>query len=207
MGLNGVGHIEHAVNGRPARGEIVSGDVARVRMVDGYAVAGIADVLGHGPAAHEVAKKISTFMLDDAEPDTADTLNRLDTLLQGTVGAAVAFCSVELSSGRVSYAGVGNITVRCIWPAVTAGSSFVPRDGIVGASTARRHIHMGAKNRLTLEQESVLLLYTDGIRSSLMSSGHPGLASSDMTFVARTVVENFGLEHDDATCLAVRYQP
>jgi serine/threonine protein phosphatase PrpC len=60
---------------------------------------------------------------------------------------------------------------------------------------------------LQLEAGDLLLLTTDGVKERFSVEDYPGLLGDTPAVVARQVVQRFGKEHDDATCIAVRYQP
>ena len=74
--------------------------------------------------------------------------------------------------------------------------------GIVGGSARSPRV-----GRLELAASDVVLLYTDGIRDHFELAEYPQLLTHDVVTIARRVVERFGKSHDDAACLAIRYEP
>jgi serine phosphatase RsbU (regulator of sigma subunit) len=60
---------------------------------------------------------------------------------------------------------------------------------------------------LELEAGDLIVLYTDGVRDRFTSDDYPALFHHTPKDVARTIVERFGKDYDDAACIAVRYCP
>src|SRR5262249_16615215 len=102
-------------------------------------------------------------------------------------------------TGRLRYVGIGNTRLRRFGAAETG---LVSRDGTVG-----RYVRTPREQCLQLEASDLVLLTTDGGREHFGPEGYPGLLGDSPAVVARSVVERFGREHDDATCIAVRYRP
>ncbi len=63
------------------------------------------------------------------------------------------------------------------------------------------------QQNLNLGPSDVVLLYTDGVSDRFEVDQYPQLLYESAMSIARTVVQRFGKAHDDATCLALRYQP
>jgi hypothetical protein len=59
---------------------------------------------------------------------------------------------------------------------------------------------------MRLGRSDVLLLYTDGVRSSFKLDEYPQLQYESAATIARNVVERFGRSYDDATCIVLRYK-
>jgi serine phosphatase RsbU (regulator of sigma subunit) len=190
---------EQGVFLRPCQGEIVTGDTAlSVRQSDGLFLA-IADVLGHGPEAHAVAERIAAFLREHAGPDLTGLMGRLHHHLRGTLGAAVGLGFMDGDTGRLRYVGLGNTRLRRFGSAETR---LISSDGTVGGQMRGLR-----EEHLQLASGDVLLLTTDGVREHFGLDDYPGLLGDSAVVVARLVVQHFGKDHDDATCLAVRYRP
>ena len=186
----------------PARGEVVAGDVGIYLEAGGYALAGVADVLGHGPRANQVAQRVHRFLHARFDADLLVTLRGLDEHLRGTIGAAVALCGIDLATGAGSHIALGNVTTR--W--LPGGREFVSRDGCVGAPGTPSRLREGVTTSFQLQDDDLLMMFSDGIRSGVRRATEPGIASSDAGVVAETVVSNYARGHDDAICLAMRYR-
>jgi hypothetical protein len=59
---------------------------------------------------------------------------------------------------------------------------------------------------LKLTSRGVLLLYTDGVRSSFKLDDYAQLLYESASHISKKVVERFRRSYDDATCLAVRFK-
>lgn len=185
-----------AWHGRPCTGETLSGDAAVIVEREGGLLLAIVDALGHGIAAHEVARQAVATLRSHAGPDVAALLRKVHEGLRGTLGAAVGVCWLDLASGLASWTAVGNVMLRTIGPLATR---LVGADGLVGHALPTPRV-------TTLRPDAVdlLLLTTDGIREHVTPEDYPGLLGDSAGFAARQVVTRFGREHDDATCIALR---
>ena len=81
---------------RPRVGYRHAGDAAIIAAYGGKLLAGIVDVLGHGPEAHEVAMKAKHFLDNGPEPDDPlEPLKGLHDTLKGTRGAAAGLAVLD----------------------------------------------------------------------------------------------------------------
>ena len=188
--------IQHFSVNRPCPGERVSGDAAFLRPVQGGWFAAVVDVLGHGPEAHELAEEIVAWLERNAQGNVVHTMERLHERLKGTRGAAAGLCFIT-ESGKLEYVGTGNPTIRRFGSAETR---LVARDGVVGHQMRTPHLQ-----DLELEPGDLVLLYSDGVSDRFRLQDYPAIVRHDPPVVARSVVRRFGKDHDDATCMALRY--
>ena len=77
---------------------------------------------------------------------------------------------------------------------------LVSRDGVVG-----QNIRTPLPQHLQLEPGELIVLYTDGVSDRFTSDDYPGVVRHAPKEVASNIVERFGKDHDDAACIAVRY--
>lgn len=189
--------IQHASLVRPCRGEWVSGDAAVIRPLEGGLFAAIVDVLGHGAEAHELARVIDAFLERNGCSDVSGLMTRLHEHVKGSRGAAVGLCSVECSSGLVSYVGTGNTVLRRFG---SADTRLVSQDGVLG-----QNMRTPRRQTLQLEGGDLIVLYTDGVSDRFTADDYPGVYRHAPKEVVATLVKRFGKDHDDAGCIAVRY--
>jgi len=189
--------LGHSSEVRPCRGERVSGDAAVVRPIEKGLFAGIVDVLGHGLEAHELACEIDAYLTRYGSSDIPGLITRLHGHLKGTRGAAAGLCTIDASTGRVLYAGIGNTVLRRFGQTDTR---LVSQDGVLG-----QNMRTPQPQTLQLEARDLIVLYTDGVRDRFTSDDYPGVFRHAPKEVARTIVERFGKDYDDAACIAVRY--
>ena len=169
------------------------------RLLDNRLFVAIIDVLGHGPEAHELTTVITTYLERYANTDVTGVMTRLHQHLQGTRGAVAGLCVIDTASGRIDYAGIGNTTLRRFGNTETR---LVSRDGVLGQNM-RTPLHQ----TLQLEPGELVVLYTDGVSDRFTVDDYPGILHHPAAEVAANIVQRFGKGHDDAGCIAVRYQP
>ena len=193
-----VGNLSIASFGRPCLGERLSGDAAFIDERDGRVCLAILDGLGHGPSAHQVVQRALELLRLGWSPDPAATLRTLHEALRGTLGMAAGLGVLDVTSGELAYAGVGN-TVCCKLGVETQRLFSV--EGIVGS-----HMRPPVSRSLRLDRDEVLLLYTDGLSERIDAKQYPQLWGHRAPAIARNLVMRFGKDHDDATCMVVRYE-
>ena len=193
-----VDELEYASVARPCFGELVSGDAAIVQTRNDTLFLAMVDVLGHGVNAYELAVQIRNFLENEWQNDVTSTLLQLHDTIRGSIGAAAGLASLDLSSGRLRYTGVGNTVIRKF-----GGSSIrLPStDGVIGTRMRSPREH-----ELQLKKTDVLTFYTDGIKDRFELEEYPQLIYDSPRSVARKIVRNYGKQFDDATCLVVRYK-
>ncbi|HXX67332.1 MAG TPA: SpoIIE family protein phosphatase [Polyangiaceae bacterium] len=185
------------VYGRPCPGETCSGDDAAFVREGDVLTFGVADGLGHGESAREASTRAVRLLAWDPRPTPSELLAACDRSLRGTRGAVMTAAMLS-ASGEFSVAGIGNVAARVygVGPAWRfGGSSFV-----LGST--------GSLPRITTEDyrldgRDVLLLFTDGIRSSLDLGGDFDLLREHPVIIAQRVVERFAREDDDVLVMAV----
>ncbi len=190
--------VEYAKVNRPHYYEHVSGDAAVIRQKDHLLLAAIVDVLGHGPEAHDVAAEAEKFLMAHWSDSVVGLMNQLHQHLAGSRGAGAGLCLVNRRSGLLRYTGIGNTVIRRF------GSSELrlpSRAGIIG--NGRRS---PKEEQMTLTPGDVVLLYTDGVKDRFQLNDYPQLLHHTAESIARTVIQRFGKDHDDATCIALRYE-
>ncbi|MCF1647638.1 SpoIIE family protein phosphatase, partial [Streptomyces indiaensis] len=152
-----------------------AGDRVTLMLVDG---------LGHGPEAARASSAAVTALYRWADLSPADALRRLHDALQGTRGAAVALAQLDLTAGRLRFAGIGNVGARLR----TDGTwrPLLSRPGIVG-------VHRPG----TLQDEEaawvgdpVLILHTDGLPSRWTPPSDPGLHTADPAVTAAVAIRD-----------------
>jgi negative regulator of sigma-B (phosphoserine phosphatase) len=182
--------------GRACSGHSLSGDAAIVMEQGGHVRLAIVDALGHGPAAHEVARKAAESLRDSAEAELPDAMRRLHEALRGTLGAAAGICRVDVDTGEARWLAVGNVVLRTFGEVETR---LPGADGLIGHVLPRLR-----EQAIRLRPGDLLLLVTDGVKDRMSAEGYPGLLGDSPALLARRVIERFGRDHDDATCIALR---
>ncbi|MFF7310515.1 SpoIIE family protein phosphatase [Streptomyces sp. NPDC008137] len=160
----------------------------------------LADGLGHGPKAAEASGAAVAALRGVADLPPAEILRRLGSALRPTRGAAVAVAQLELTSGQLSFAGIGNIGGRLR----TDGTwkPLLSHPGIVGAQ-APASVPV---QRVPWREDSLLVLHSDGLPGRWTPPDDGVLLSCDPAVVAVAVLRDAGsaaLPVRDDTCVAV----
>ena len=168
-----------------------------VRPLENGLFLAIVDVLGHGAEAHELTHMIEAYLARYGSSDVSGLITRLHQHLKGTRGAVAGLCAIDAATGRTNYAGIGNTVMRRFGKVETR---LVSKDGVLGQNM-RSPLHQ----TLQLEPGDLVVLYTDGVSDRFTSDDYPGLLHHAPQEVASNIVQRFGKNHDDAACIAVRY--
>lgn len=190
--------IQIAAYGRAYMGERVTGDGVVLIQHENLLFITIIDALGHGLSAHRAARQAETFLSQSWQSDPFVTLLELNNALQGSIGAAAGIAVLDTKTHHLSYAGVGNTVLRTF---NRKSSRLLSTDGIVGG-----HLCKPRLQSQTLDDKEVLLMYSDGVSDRFDLEDYPQLLTHSPAAVARKVVDKFGKNHDDATCIAMRYR-
>lgn len=190
--------FEVVARARPCAGEFVSGDLVCSRRVGEATFVLVLDATGHGKEARRVAELAEhAFGLAELD-DPVAFLASLDDRLRGSRGAAAAVARLDPRPGRLSYAGVGNVSGRLLG---RQDSQLVAREGTLG-----QHFRMPKLQTLELEPRDLLLMYSDGISGRFSSKSFPELVSGEVPYLATQLLERFGKLYDDASCAVVRVE-
>lgn len=180
-----------------APGEHVSGDAWRIAEHDGNLAIMVADGLGHGPLAAEAADRAGGLFDEDPFRDApAEFCGRAHRALGGSRGAALA-CAQLSSSGRVTYAGVGNISGTIVVGQQSRGLSS--QNGTVGAQMRRVQAFV-----YELPERGVLVMHSDGLTNRWSLNDYPGLVSRHAAVIAGVLYRDYLRGKDDATVVVIR---
>lgn len=173
------------------------GDTGRIIEYDRRCLLALADVLGHGAEARKAAIIIEEYLEQNYEKDLLQILSDLHEKLAGTRGAVMALCLVDMETGQMQHAAIGNITVRVLGYRPVR---LIARDGILGYGTIAPVIQ-----GYTLKTGDTLLLHSDGIREHFDELECLEFIKNEAEIVAKEILNRFGRKSDDASCIAFRY--
>ena len=164
----------------------------------GILLCAVIDGVGHGPNAAIAAVTAKKYIEANSEAPLTEILQGVHEVLKSTQGAVACLCRIELKSGQLTMAGIGNITCR-IFRGLDS-ERLLSRDGILGymVSTPREHTRK-------LDNAALLLMHSDGVREHFELFEYPDLLKGNAASVAARVVDTLGKNNDDASCLAVRF--
>jgi len=187
----------HLVKRALTRREAECGDTGVIKEVDNRCFLALVDVLGHGREAHAVALTAQAYLEQNCFKEPVEVMQGLHACLKGTRGAVAAICRLDIATGELAYAGMGNIVVRVLGP---RAARFVSRDGVVGymISTVKQQA-------VKLLAGDVLVMHSDGIKEHFELSGRPDILSGSAKSIATALLEQFWKQNDDASCIVLRY--
>ncbi|GAA4308338.1 SpoIIE family protein phosphatase [Streptomyces venetus] len=160
----------------------------------------LADGLGHGAKAAEASDAAVKELRGAAGLPPAEILRHLGRALRPTRGAAVAVAQIDLASGRLNFAGIGNVGAR-----LRTGGTWKPllsQPGIVGAQ-APASVPV---QREPWQDDSLLVLHSDGLPSRWTSPDDTVLLGCDPALMAAVILRDAGSAArpvSDDTCVAV----
>ncbi|RLB63347.1 MAG: hypothetical protein DRG80_01250 [Deltaproteobacteria bacterium] len=160
----------------------------------------LADALGHGREAWESAEIVRRYMAKNHRMDLAELVEGLHDHVRrkGARGAVIGACRLEKKTGALRYLSIGDITIRKFG---ATPKTLVSIPGIVGEAT--RTLHQRATR---LDDGDVLALYSDGVNYHFRLEDYPLMLKHDASTIARNIIETFGKDHDDASCIVLRYR-
>ncbi|MCE5231090.1 serine/threonine-protein phosphatase [bacterium] len=175
------------------------GDAGLVRISGAYCLLALVDALGHGPEAADVANHAIRFMESHDTLAPCEMLTGMHEALKGTRGAVASVCRLDLETGALAYAGIGNIAAKIFGPRYL---SFVNMEGVIGYSMRR-------SKQFTAELTAghVLALCSDGVRSGFDPAELNDILRDSADFIAAQIMSRFGKTDDDASCLVARPLP
>jgi hypothetical protein len=183
-----------AVASRPYPGESRNGDGWAVQWHAGRCRIAVIDGLGHGPEAARATERAQAALADHPDLDPLAAVAQCHRALAGTRGAAMAIATVDPGERVLGFVGIGNVEAQLWQDGITKRPA--PYRGIVGVQyrTLRQF-------DLQLASQWWLLLYTDGIRSSIDVNALADELRQDPQAAADAALARWGRATDDATVL------
>ena len=192
-----MGKTEYGFAAKALQGD-ECGDSGITLEQKGILLCAVIDGVGHGPNAAIAAVTAKNYIEANSEAPLTEILQGVHEVLKSTQGAVACLCRIELNSGQLTMAGIGNITCR-IFRGLDS-ERLLSREGILGymVSTPREHTRK-------LDNAALLLMHSDGVREHFELFEYPDLLKGNAASVAARVVDTLGKNNDDASCLAVRF--
>lgn len=196
MDLTATSDLRIRMRNRPLPGESCSGDFPFYFQNGSSLLLGIADGLGHGDKAHGVTLKINEYLKDFWHSDVVRLLVDLNEAIRSTIGAAVGLGHVDLQSGKLKYAGVGNTRAYVLGQ---ESRCFVSHDGIVG-----QNVRNPLLQDHLLASGDMVVFTTDGIHERFYTEREQNI-DSDTDTLAECIMTKHIKVYDDASCLIFEY--
>lgn len=189
--------LQLGIASKPHYLEEESGDICFHEEINGRHFLFVADVLGHGSKAREVAGLIESYLKRAKDVSIRNVYAGLERLLKGTRGcAAFAAC---ISREGMEYLNIGNVRGWLLFFDGVKKLKEVP--GVVGRMSVKANVFKEPISLLSC----TLLVCTDGIKRQFI----PGpemtwIRTFDPQGVAEKILTDFGLKEDDATVVVAR---
>jgi anti-sigma regulatory factor (Ser/Thr protein kinase) len=181
----------------PKLGEDICGDSWGVSVGPQETTLMVADGLGHGPEAAEAAvEAVRLFHRFNGHRPPVQ-LDYIHGGLRATRGAAVSVARFQPASGKVIYAGIGNVA------GVLAANGELRR--MVSMPGTAGH---NARKIQAFEYPfaaGLIILHSDGIASSWTLDRYPNLAARHPTLIAAVLYRDLTRHRDDATVLVAKW--
>lgn len=158
----------------------------------------LVDVLGHGPDAAQVAEVARAHLAEHCGDGLSELLWGLHERLLGSRGAVAFAARLDMETGGLAYAGIGNICARLYGADDPVG--LHSQEGVVGYMMPTPR-----EKTVTMGYRDILLLTSDGVREHFELFEHPDLFLGSAQDIAPRVLNRLAKGDDDASCLVMRY--
>jgi len=192
-------NLRWGVYSRPAPGESVCGDSWRADGAGESPRFMIADGLGHGPFAAQAAAAISSTFDDERSLAPAQFLGAAHQRAIGTRGAAVGIAQLDLSTRRIAYAGIGNISGILIDGEI--GKGMFSHNGTAGVLVRKLQAF-----EYVWPVGGLLIMHSDGLQTRWSLANYPGLQARHPAVIAAVLARDFTRGRDDVTVMVARVE-
>src|SRR3972149_9035453 len=190
-----------AIMGRPYPGETISGDDGVFLHTESGFVAAVCDGLGHGPEAREASNRAIEALIRNQERDVEYIVRAINDALAGTRGSAMSIVRVDHMNRTLECVSAGDVHTH-LYNRRDA-HFFTPTAMVLGMGHMQRHkIRM---EKVTLESGSILVLFTDGLKSKTSLKGRLDVLRQPVIAIAQHLLENDSRPDDDALVLVARF--
>jgi negative regulator of sigma-B (phosphoserine phosphatase) len=173
----------------------VNGDRVHIQQQGAIHRIAVIDGLGHGPDAAAAAVRAVETLAAIPDADVPGSIRACHQALKGTRGAALSVIRIDLETGRMTFAGLGNVEGVLVSPA--GKQLFSPQRGIAGAIAPPIR-----QAELSLPDSFIIMLCTDGILSRARSDLRFGPIVSTEA-LANELLTAWGIDTDDAAVVVV----
>jgi anti-sigma regulatory factor (Ser/Thr protein kinase) len=180
----------------PMPGESACGDGCAIRRSADETVLLVVDGLGHGPLAAQSADAAVNALAGSERSEPREIIFEIDGALRATRGAAGAVATFDSRSRTIRFAGIGNISALVFDSGQARHMTSLP--GILG-----HEIRNVREFTYEWPDQSLALLYSDGIATHWSIGSYPGLVSRDPALIAGVIYRDWNRGRDDATVVVV----
>jgi len=181
----------------PMRHELACGDAWHLRADAQTVAVTVIDGLGHGLPAADAAQAGVAAVAQASATGAPVLIGILHAGMSGTRGGAAAVACVDVASGQLEFAGIGNIAASLCEPTGSRGLASHP--GIVGVQYRKAqpfHFHAAAG--------TLLVMHSDGLQARWSLRDYPGLLHRHPALIVAVLHRDFDRGRDDAGIVALR---
>ncbi|MBW8869807.1 MAG: SpoIIE family protein phosphatase [Acidobacteriales bacterium] len=160
-------------------------------------VAVLVDALGHGIGAAEAAQEGVATVRQRLSKSPGEILNYMHDALKKTRGAVAAVVEVCPSEGKLTYAGIGNISASIMSKGISR--SLISHNGTLGMIVSRVQ-----EFRTEWTSDSVFVMHSDGLQSKWDLLSYPGLISRHPALICGALIRDFRRHRDDAGVVVLK---
>jgi negative regulator of sigma-B (phosphoserine phosphatase) len=190
------GMLEFGIATWTLAGESVSGDTAVIESANGTTLVAVIDGLGHGVEAATAAWTAAGILRKQPGESLIRLIQIAHQALGHTRGVAMSLASFQSDDDTMTWLGLGNVEGTLV-DRQKPTHSIMLASGIVGHELPP----LQAKT-LSVRRGSMLIMTTDGVRSSLGQSIDSSGTAQD---IADAILARQGTRTDDALVLVARY--
>jgi anti-sigma regulatory factor (Ser/Thr protein kinase) len=184
----------------PLAGETACGDAWRIAEDDAMVSLLVTDGLGHGPLAAAASGTATEAFEERPFDDPVSMMQHLHQRLAGGRGAVAACAQLRPASGKLDYAGVGNISGVIVEPSRSRG--MVSLNGTLGVMAPRSR-----QFDYDYGPDGVVVMHSDGLSARWHLADYPGLLLRHAAIIAAVLFRDCARKRDDATVLVARHRP
>lgn len=189
--------LQFGTASRPHYLEEENGDICMCKEMNGKYFLLVADVLGHGSRAREVAKLMEGYVKGSREEHLEKIYAGLEKLAGATRGCA-AFAAFVSKYG-IEYLNVGDIRGWILLPDSIKKLREIP--GVIGRMPVKVKVFREPVSLL----HSTLLVCTDGIKRQFIPTPEmEWIRTLNPRDAAEKIVRDFSIKEDDATVMIAR---
>lgn len=181
----------------PIKGEEVCGDGWSLKQTGEAELLMVVDGLGHGAPAAEASRTAENVFGRAKTASLSGILQDTHDALKATRGAALALVSIEPERELLSFAGIGNIGASIVTPNSSRG--MVSHHGTVGHQISKIQ-----EFKFPWSAESVLVMHSDGLKTSWNLEHYPGIWRKHAALIAGVLYRDFTRDRDDVTVLVAK---
>jgi anti-sigma regulatory factor (Ser/Thr protein kinase) len=178
--------------------ETLSGDASSYKISERYFKLLLMDGLGHGPDAHAAAMEGCHQFKLCSDHDPADIIRFMHEPLKKTRGGVGTVVVLDLTTGKYTLAGVGNISTKVV--GASESKNVLSYNGIIG--------HNIPTDMISLEGDfkdlKFIILCSDGIKTRWDISKYPKIQRYDPILMAAAIYKDYARKTDDMSVVIIK---